>query len=78
MNEWHTNLIKVYFYQNKGENRDLNVLEAYKRFGVTGEGVVVTILDDGIEKNHTDLRDNYVRQCYILFFAESIEMMCLK
>ena len=43
----------------------MNVLEAYKRFGMTGEGVVVTILDDGIEKNHTDLRDNYVRRFFL-------------
>lgn len=29
--------------------------------GVTGKRVVVTILDDGIEKDHPDLMDNYVR-----------------
>lgn len=28
--------------------------------GVTGRGAVVTILDDGIEKNHPDLAKNYV------------------
>lgn len=28
--------------------------------GYTGKGVVVTILDDGIEKNHPDLMQNYV------------------
>lgn len=28
--------------------------------GVTGRGAVVTILDDGIEKNHPDLARNYV------------------
>ena len=28
--------------------------------GYTGKGVVVSILDDGIEKNHPDLQDNYV------------------
>uniref|UniRef100_A0A672QB42 Furin-like n=1 Tax=Sinocyclocheilus grahami TaxID=75366 RepID=A0A672QB42_SINGR len=38
--------------------RDLNVKEAWKQ-GFTGQGVVVSILDDGIEKNHPDLIQNY-------------------
>ncbi len=37
---------------------DMNVQPAWAR-GVTGKGVVVTILDDGIQTNHPDLRDNY-------------------
>ena len=30
--------------------------------GYTGRGIVVSILDDGIEKNHPDLAGNYVRR----------------
>ena len=37
---------------------DMNVEDAWKQ-GVTGKGVVVTILDDGIEKDHPDLKENY-------------------
>uniref|UniRef100_A0A8C1MWU9 Furin (paired basic amino acid cleaving enzyme) b n=1 Tax=Cyprinus carpio TaxID=7962 RepID=A0A8C1MWU9_CYPCA len=37
---------------------DLNVKEAWAQ-GFTGRGVVVTILDDGIEKDHPDLARNY-------------------
>ncbi|XP_069360440.1 neuroendocrine convertase 1-like [Maniola hyperantus] len=37
---------------------DLNVLPAYA-LGYNGGGVRVSILDDGIEHNHTDLRENY-------------------
>ncbi|XP_050679377.1 neuroendocrine convertase 1-like isoform X2 [Leptidea sinapis] len=37
---------------------DLNVLPVYA-MGFNGQGVRVSILDDGIEHNHTDLRDNY-------------------
>lgn len=40
--------------------RDLNVKEAWAQ-GFTGHGIVVSILDDGIEKNHPDLAGNYVR-----------------
>uniref|UniRef100_A0A8C2KGG5 Furin (paired basic amino acid cleaving enzyme) a n=1 Tax=Cyprinus carpio TaxID=7962 RepID=A0A8C2KGG5_CYPCA len=40
------------------DRRDLNVKEAWKQ-GFTGQGVVVSILDDGIEKNHPDLIQNY-------------------
>ncbi|XP_021191254.3 neuroendocrine convertase 1 [Helicoverpa armigera] len=37
---------------------DLNVLPVYK-MGYNGSGVRVSVLDDGIEHNHTDLRANY-------------------
>jgi len=37
---------------------DMNVQPAWDR-GFTGKGVVVTILDDGIQTNHPELRDNY-------------------
>lgn len=37
----------------------MNVRSAWEQ-GVTGRNVVVTILDDGIEKDHPDLMDNYV------------------
>ena len=38
---------------------DMNIIPAWQK-GYTGKGVVVTILDDGIERNHTDLYINYV------------------
>uniref|UniRef100_A0A674NA07 Proprotein convertase subtilisin/kexin type 5b n=1 Tax=Takifugu rubripes TaxID=31033 RepID=A0A674NA07_TAKRU len=37
---------------------DMNIVGAWKR-GFTGKNVVVTILDDGIERNHPDLLQNY-------------------
>lgn len=40
----------------------MNIMGAWKR-GYTGKDVVVTILDDGIEKNHPDLFQNYVSVC---------------
>lgn len=39
---------------------DLNVLPVYKQ-GITGKGVRISILDDGIEYTHDDLKNNYVR-----------------
>lgn len=51
---------KNMWYLNKGAHGhyDMNVVEAWKQ-GYTGKGVVVTILDDGIERTHTDLISNY-------------------
>ncbi|XP_016148187.1 furin-like [Sinocyclocheilus grahami] len=46
------------WYLYNEDHRDLNVKEAWKQ-GFTGQGVVVSILDDGIEKNHPDLIQNY-------------------
>ncbi|MGH0156290.1 UNVERIFIED_CONTAM: hypothetical protein FKN15_031152 [Acipenser sinensis] len=39
----------------------MNIVGAWKR-GYTGKNVVVTILDDGIERNHPDLIENYDSQ----------------
>lgn len=47
---------------------DMNVQEAWAE-GVTGKGTVVTILDDGLEKDHPDIRRNYVRYSVFLFFG---------
>lgn len=35
-------------------------VELVWQYNYTGRGVVVSILDDGIEHTHPDLRDNYV------------------
>ena len=40
------------------DGSDMNVKPAWRR-GITGRGVVVTILDDGIQTNHPDLAQNY-------------------
>ena len=45
--------------QYNTNQRDLNVRQAWEQ-GYTGKGIVVSILDDGIEKNHPDLEGNYV------------------
>lgn len=37
----------------------MNVQDAWAQ-GVTGRGIVVTILDDGLEKDHPDIMHNYV------------------
>ncbi|XP_071515734.1 furin-like protease kpc-1 isoform X2 [Panulirus ornatus] len=46
------------WYLNRGASLDMNVQAAWAE-GVTGKGVVVTILDDGLEKDHPDLIKNY-------------------
>lgn len=50
--------------QNRGQGLDMNVESVWDR-NITGRGVVVTILDDGLEKNHPDLLSNYVSRLCI-------------
>lgn len=53
-------LYEKQWYLNGGAigGHDMNVAPAWER-GYTGKGVVVTILDDGIQTNHPDLVQNY-------------------
>ncbi|XP_075238401.1 furin-like protease 1 isoform X2 [Lycorma delicatula] len=46
------------WYLNRGAGLDMSVQGAWRE-GITGRGVVVTILDDGLEKDHPDLIKNY-------------------
>lgn len=41
----------------------MNVIPAWQE-GITGKGIVVTILDDGLESDHPDLIQNYVSTQY--------------
>lgn len=43
---------------------DLNVAPVWKK-GLSGKGVVVTIVDDGVDHKHPDLQLNYVRTLLI-------------
>lgn len=45
--------------QNNQVRPNLNILPVWSQ-GLTGQGVVVSVLDDGIEKDHPDLWANYV------------------
>ncbi|VVD04241.1 unnamed protein product [Leptidea sinapis] len=55
-------LYKEQWYLNGGakDGLDMNVAPAWQK-GYTGKGVVVSILDDGIQTNHPDLAQNYDR-----------------
>ena len=53
-----TNLSHVNF-QMRDSGPTYNVLDVWK-MGYTGRGVVVGVVDDGLQKDHPELEDNYV------------------
>uniref|UniRef100_A0A8D8XPL7 furin n=1 Tax=Cacopsylla melanoneura TaxID=428564 RepID=A0A8D8XPL7_9HEMI len=59
-------LFREQWYLNGGakDGFDMNIGPAWQK-GYTGKGVVVSILDDGIQTNHPDLALNYDREASI-------------
>lgn len=47
-----------YLHEGAYGGHDMNVMGAWKK-GFTGKNIVVTILDDGLEHQHQDLKRNY-------------------
>lgn len=66
---------RLFLFQHRGNGLDMNVIPAWKE-GVTGKGIVVTILDDGLETDHPDLVDNYVSQIYAHLLFKIITFLC--
>ncbi|XP_055871397.1 neuroendocrine convertase 1-like isoform X3 [Biomphalaria glabrata] len=56
--QWYLNPEDTVSDRRDGTRADLKVKECW-RMNITGKGVVVTILDDGLEREHPDLKDNY-------------------
>lgn len=52
----------------------MNVIPAWKE-GVTGKGIVVTILDDGLESDHPDLMNSFVSIQKIQIFLIPSDML---
>lgn len=54
----------IFVKDNRGQTGgppgyDTNVVPVWRQ-GITGEGVVVCILDDGLDHTHEDIKQNYV------------------
>lgn len=48
-----------YIYNTKNTGFDLNVLDVWK-MGITGKGVVIALIDDGVDFSHPDLSGKFV------------------
>lgn len=76
--------IKSFLLQRKGGARgfDMNVEKAWRR-GVSGKGISISILDDGLQYRHPDLLQNFVSSllgyCWISKFplaAKIFDLFC--
>ena len=47
---------------------DMNLVPVYREYNITGNGINIIIIDDGIEYTHDDIRDNFVSTYQINFF----------
>ena len=55
---------KEWYINNEGQTSgpssfDDRVMKVWREVGITGQGVKVSILDDGMDHTHPDLKDNY-------------------
>lgn len=48
---------------------DMNLVPVYDELKITGRGIRVAIIDDGLEYTHDDLKNNYVRTLKILLMG---------
>jgi subtilisin family serine protease len=67
--------IKVFrplFKHDENEHGSAMNISGAWRLGFTGKNIVVTILDDGIEKDHPDLIQNYVSICDVSCMLKAI------
>ncbi len=66
-------------FQNRGGpgGIDMNVRAAWAK-GYAGQGVVVTILDDGLETDHPDLKPNYVSYFFLILIVHLATLTCVK
>jgi subtilisin family serine protease len=55
----------------------MGVYEAWKK-GYSGKGVVIAVLDDGMDINHIDLKDNYVKYLFVKIDVHKSLTKCLK
>lgn len=53
------NSLYFLFYQNSPDGKGMNIDKVWQQ-GVTGKGIVVAVVDDGLEQFHPDIKDNYV------------------
>ena len=61
---WSNELIKLFFFfvwtcQNATTENNYNVKEVWA-MNYTGAGIVVAVVDEGLNTNHPELRENYV------------------
>ena len=64
-------------FQNDAVTPSMKVSEAWTN-GYTGNGVIVAILDDGLQTDHPDLDDNVVKKhiiilCLLIYTHEKFE-----
>lgn len=49
-------------HNNVSTGMDINVTGVWER-NITGRGVTVVVVDDGVEHTHQDIQSNYVSPC---------------
>ena len=52
-------LLSGFAFKNREDGPTYNVIDVWKK-GITGQGVVVTVVDEGFDPSHPEIQANYV------------------
>lgn len=67
-------LVSIHFQKRDDGQPTHNVIDVWER-NITGAGVVIAVVDEGLDPEHPELKANYVSYTIYYIFIKTIELL---